>query len=50
MAEKMARGSMGEGNVAAKPLVLIVEDDPILSLDLAEILKDLNPRSIRSTR
>ena len=33
---------MGEGNAAAKPLVLIVEDDPILSLDLAEVLEELD--------
>jgi response regulator NasT len=31
---------MGEGIDATKPLVLIVEDDPILSLDLAELLEE----------
>lgn len=36
------RGSMGEGIVDSKPLVLIVEDDPILSLDLAELLEEWN--------
>jgi CheY-like chemotaxis protein len=33
---------MGEGTDATKPLVLIVEDDPILSLDLAELLEEWN--------
>jgi CheY-like chemotaxis protein len=33
---------MGEGIVESKPLVLIVEDDPILSLDLAELLEEWN--------
>lgn len=33
---------MGEGIVETKPLVLIVEDDAILSLDLAELLEEWN--------
>ncbi len=33
---------MGEGTDAGKPLVLIVEDDPILSLDLTELLEEWN--------
>ncbi len=33
---------MGESSDAAKPLVLIVEDDPILSMDLAELLQEWN--------
>ena len=33
---------MGEGIDPAKPQVLIVEDDPILSLDLAELLEEWN--------
>lgn len=33
---------MGEGSDASKPLVLIVEDDPILSMDLAELLAEWN--------
>lgn len=33
---------MGEGIVETKPLVLIVEDDAILSLDLAELLGEWN--------
>jgi two-component system, response regulator PdtaR len=33
---------MDEDSDASKPLVLIVEDDPILSMDLAEILKEWN--------
>jgi CheY-like chemotaxis protein len=31
---------MGEGIADTKPLILIVEDDPILSLDLAELLEE----------
>jgi CheY-like chemotaxis protein len=30
------------GEVRAKPLVLIVEDDPILTLDLTELLEEWN--------
>lgn len=37
---KDSRGDMGE--VRAKPLVLIVEDDPILTLDLIELLEEWN--------
>jgi len=33
---------MAEGIDPAKPQVLIVEDDPILSLDLAELLEEWN--------
>jgi two-component system, response regulator PdtaR len=33
---------MGESSDASKPLVLIVEDDPILSMDLAELLAEWN--------
>jgi CheY-like chemotaxis protein len=33
---------MGEGSDASKPLVLIVEDDPILSMDLTELLAEWN--------
>jgi CheY-like chemotaxis protein len=33
---------MGEVGFRAKPLVLIAEDDPILSLDLAELLEEWN--------
>lgn len=33
---------MGEGTDAARPLVLIVEDDPILSMDLTELLEEWN--------
>ena len=33
---------MAESSDASKPLVLIVEDDPILSMDLAEILAEWN--------
>jgi CheY-like chemotaxis protein len=33
---------MGEVGFKAKPLVLIVEDDAILSLDLAELLEEWN--------